>query len=47
MKIYEQNGNVHMVVETELEEQALRDNKEELESKFDEMVAEAIKKAQR
>lgn len=47
MKIYDINGKVFMEVETELEAEVLRNNSRQLEDKFDEMVSEALKNAQR
>lgn len=47
MKIYDKGNTVCMQAETELEVEVLRNNSEQLEQKFDEMVSEAIKKAQR
>ncbi|WP_153227670.1 hypothetical protein [Staphylococcus xylosus] len=47
MKIYDINGKVFMEAETELEAEVLRNNSRQLEDKFDEMVSEALKNAQR
>ena len=44
MKIYDKGSTVYLQAETELEAEVLRNNSEQLEQKFDEMVSEAIKK---
>lgn len=46
MKIYQNGENVYIQPETELEAEVIRDNAQKLEDIFDEMVSEAIKKAQ-
>lgn len=47
MKFYDKGSTVYLQAETELKAEVLRNNSEQLEQKFDEMVSEAIKKAQR
>ncbi|MEB8101593.1 hypothetical protein [Staphylococcus xylosus] len=47
MKIYDKGNTVYIQAENELEADVIRNNSKNLEYKFDEMVSEAIKKAQR
>ncbi|MCD8845838.1 hypothetical protein [Mammaliicoccus sciuri] len=47
MKIYDNGDKVYIQTENELEEEAIRNNAQKLEDFFDEMVSEAIKKAER
>ncbi len=47
MKIYDKDNTVYIQAENELEADVIRNNSKNLEDKFDEMVSEAIKKAQR
>lgn len=47
MKIYDKGNTVYIQAENELEADVIRNNSKNLEDKFDEMVSEAIKKAQR
>ncbi|MEB7746537.1 hypothetical protein NGB19_06995 [Staphylococcus equorum] len=47
MKIYDKGNTVYIQAENELEAEVIRSNSKQLERKFDEMVSEALKNAQR